>query len=321
MAPRASLSGKGWCVTKMSMTDSPTLHKRSSRLLLDEKPLIVLPHLAIKIGLSESIILQQLHYWLTENPHWLDNRPWVYNTYDDWQKQFPFWSVSGVRKFIARLEERGLILSSEGYNVDKRDRTKWYTIDYDALDAIADASAPVGQSRVSQRDRRIVHAGTDVQYTETTSETTQREITRAARAERTTPAKSRRQTLTDRVYGDPYFVEFWSTYPRKADKPGAGAAWHKIVLAPELTTEMRAALYREIMTGLDRWLTSAQWQDEQYIPYPGKWLNHERWKEQPRPREAIGRVERTRDVADGAMRILFGDDASDDVIDVEGNER
>ena len=36
----------------------------SSKLLIDEPPLQVLPSLALKIGLNEAIILQQVHYWL-----------------------------------------------------------------------------------------------------------------------------------------------------------------------------------------------------------------------------------------------------------------
>lgn len=36
-----------------------------SRLLINEPPLIVLPNLAILIGLNEAIVLQQVHYWAT----------------------------------------------------------------------------------------------------------------------------------------------------------------------------------------------------------------------------------------------------------------
>ena len=35
-----------------------------SRLLINENPLQVLPTLAVKIGLNEAMILQQMHYWL-----------------------------------------------------------------------------------------------------------------------------------------------------------------------------------------------------------------------------------------------------------------
>ncbi|WP_306465184.1 hypothetical protein [Thermaerobacillus caldiproteolyticus] len=36
----------------------------STRPLLNEGTLVILPSLAANVGLNESIILQQLHYWL-----------------------------------------------------------------------------------------------------------------------------------------------------------------------------------------------------------------------------------------------------------------
>ena len=58
------------------------------RLLLNEQPLVVLPELACKIGLNEAIILQQLNYWINKSTKTYDGKQWVYNTYNDWQKQF-----------------------------------------------------------------------------------------------------------------------------------------------------------------------------------------------------------------------------------------
>ncbi|KPC98057.1 Replication initiation and membrane attachment [Geobacillus sp. BCO2] len=42
-----------------------------SNLLFDDQPLVILPQLALAIGLNESIVVQQLHYWLkkSENVH------------------------------------------------------------------------------------------------------------------------------------------------------------------------------------------------------------------------------------------------------------
>ncbi|MFS0783593.1 conserved phage C-terminal domain-containing protein [Bacillus sp. 1P06AnD] len=103
-----------------------------SRLLLDDKPLIILPSLAEVIGLNESIILQQLHYWLKESQNFKEGSRWVYNTYGDWQKQFPFWSVSTIRRTITKLESLGLIIVGN-FNKLKIDNTKWYRINYSKL--------------------------------------------------------------------------------------------------------------------------------------------------------------------------------------------
>ena len=103
-----------------------------NQLLLDDYPLIILPSLAEKIGLNESIVLQQLHYWLKKSDNVRDDYKWVYNTYEDWNRQFPFWSVSTIRRTITKLENMELIIIGN-YNKLKIDNTKWYRIDYEKL--------------------------------------------------------------------------------------------------------------------------------------------------------------------------------------------
>ena len=94
-----------------------------NKLLLDDRPLIVLPALAKVVGLNEAIVLQQLHYWLQESNHYIDGRRWIYNTYEDWEKQFPFWSNKTIRRTITKLENDGLIITGN-YNKLKIDKTK-----------------------------------------------------------------------------------------------------------------------------------------------------------------------------------------------------
>lgn len=104
-------------------------------LLIEEYPLLVLPTLADEIGLNEAIVLQQIHFWISKGKHFHDGRYWVYNTYEEWQKQFPFWSVSTVRRTFNKLEQLGLI-ESANYNSMTIDKTKWYTINYEKLNEI-----------------------------------------------------------------------------------------------------------------------------------------------------------------------------------------
>ena len=103
------------------------------RLLIDQPPRMFQPGLAMAVGLSEAIFLQQLHYWLTRSQNERMGRWWVYNTLEEWQIEFPWWSVPTIRRIIARLEESGLIISSQEFNAYPTDRTKWYTINYDEL--------------------------------------------------------------------------------------------------------------------------------------------------------------------------------------------
>lgn len=116
-----------------------------SKLLLDESPILVIPSLASKVGLNESIFLQQLHYWLKDSNNLKDGHTWVYNTYKDWQEQFPFWSVSTIRRIITKLENADLLIIGN-FNKLKIDKTKWYRINYEALEGVSSPSVQSEQS-------------------------------------------------------------------------------------------------------------------------------------------------------------------------------
>jgi len=110
-------------------------------LLLPEKPIAVLPSLAVAIGLNEAIALQQLHYWLVNadnGKHYgrvKAHRTWVYNDYNEWQaSSFPFWSISTIRRTFGLLEKQNLVVSEMEYGADlPGGKRKWYTIDYGVL--------------------------------------------------------------------------------------------------------------------------------------------------------------------------------------------
>jgi len=93
---------------------------------------IINTELAEKIGLEESVMVMQLHYWLTKCPKHKDQRDWIYNTLEDWYDQFKYWSYSKVRRIVKSLESSGVIIS-EKRNVYLGNHTKWYTINYELL--------------------------------------------------------------------------------------------------------------------------------------------------------------------------------------------
>lgn len=119
-----------------------------SKLLINEQPLQVLPSLANIIGLNEAIILQQLHFFLRISRNKIDGRSWVYNTINDWQAEFSFWSAKTVQRTIDNLEKSGLVVSTDKFNKMKMDKTKWYTIDYKKLSEILpeNEKTPFGQN-------------------------------------------------------------------------------------------------------------------------------------------------------------------------------
>jgi hypothetical protein len=107
-------------------------------LLIHEPPLQVIPTLAVKIGLNAAIVLQQLHYW-AENPKaegYTDPNgiKWIFNTYEQWKENFPFWSEHTIQRIFLDLEERGLVVAAQ-LSKDKYDKRKYYRIDYAKLEA------------------------------------------------------------------------------------------------------------------------------------------------------------------------------------------
>jgi hypothetical protein len=89
------------------------------------------PQIASLIGESESILLNQLEYWISKCGRDIDNLDgkWIYNSYKKWSEQFTYWSTSKLRRTIKSLENLGLIKSAK-VNSKKWNQTKWYSIDY-----------------------------------------------------------------------------------------------------------------------------------------------------------------------------------------------
>lgn len=111
-----------------------------SNLLYDEQPIVIDRTLSKLLGLNEAIVLQQIHYWLKINErkkqNFYDGRYWTYNSAKEWRENdFAFWSLKTIQRTFANLEGQGILIVSN-YNVDRRDRTKWYSINYDLLDQL-----------------------------------------------------------------------------------------------------------------------------------------------------------------------------------------
>ncbi|HHP7532181.1 TPA: DnaD domain protein [Staphylococcus aureus] len=121
-----------------------------NKLLIDDYPIQVLPKLAELIGLNEAIVLQQIHYWLNNSKHEYENKKWIYNSYKNWEAQFPFWSNVTIRRTISSLEKQNLLLTGN-FNKVGFDKTKWYTIDYLVLEGVSKRVAQNEQTMCSKR--------------------------------------------------------------------------------------------------------------------------------------------------------------------------
>ncbi len=115
------------------MTTLPPLP--ASNILIGGRTLLLLPTLVALVGLNEAIVLQQVRYRLGDDlrPQVRDGRRWARDPLDRWrERDFPFWEIDTVRRAFQSLEQRGL-LRAEQFDKHLRDRTKWYTIDFEAL--------------------------------------------------------------------------------------------------------------------------------------------------------------------------------------------
>lgn len=97
--------------------------------------------MAAVVGLNEAIVLQQLQYWLDDSIHEHDGRRWIYNTYAEWQAQFPFWSEKTIQRAMKNLIERGLVVMHR-FNKQDWDRTNWYAIEYSEVNRLMDEECP-----------------------------------------------------------------------------------------------------------------------------------------------------------------------------------
>lgn len=124
--------------------------KNDRRLLANEGICLVThPEIALTLGKSEAIFLQQLHYWLTTDHEMgtvLDGKRWIYNSYKAWAENLRIYSESTIRRAVSKLEKMGILLT-QNLNKKKSDHTKWYTINYDVLKDLIPISFPKKHKR------------------------------------------------------------------------------------------------------------------------------------------------------------------------------
>ena len=226
-------------------------------LLISEPPLQVLPSLAVKIGLNEAIILQQIHYWLLRSNNVRDGYKWVYNSYSEWNKQFPFFSRNTMIRAFNSLEKQGLLITAN-YNKAGFDKTKWYRIDYDKLSSLENK---LPSAKNWQTTSQNLADGTAKNWQTNTNRlpenTTENNNKHSA-------SHSNAQSVSQL---EKEFEEVWSKYPNKKGKKQAFdhyKAWRKS--STKHTNEY-------LLERLKKYLTYCQ-QNSWYHPMNGStWFN------------------------------------------------
>ena len=164
--------------------------------LIEKTVLTIEPTLALKIGLNESIVLKQLHYWIKKSKKNHNGKKWVFNTYKQWKEQLPFFSEKTIQRIILNLKEIGLI-EIQQIDKNKMNRTNFYSINYEKIDQLFE-------------DLRISN--------QTPSITKQEENKKL---------KEKKPNEGGGFYSQE-FLKFWENYPKKIGKKVAMVEFEKL---------------------------------------------------------------------------------------------
>lgn len=268
-----------------------------SSLIIDGKPLIVIRELANAVGLNEAIVIQQVHWLSRESTYIAEGHTWAVASYEDWRRNnFPFWSIATIRRVFSSLEDRGLLISTDAYNVASFDRTKWYRVNHDHPD-IADANRSVEERKVitsngrnqqvdlsksagrpDHSDRTDDHSDqVDLLKMSSSSIDLEKSYEREKKenmAEQARPrstSATRAQSLIQET-DDPNFDRWWMIYPRRVKKDRAKKAWAD--LAPD------DDLANTIIDATERQVAADHFNGVEYAPHPSTWLNDRRWEDE-----------------------------------------
>lgn len=193
-------------------------------MLFNFRPLVINPELATRIGLNEAIVLQQVNYWINDKELGVIHagRRWVFNSYESWVKQFPFWSSDTVKRTFTSLVKQGC-LDVEQLNKSQHDRTNYYTINHDC-ELLNDAEHQPSSNGANCPHRQMQDAPMDEgknarSLKVTTTKTTTETKSIGASAEAAEPSRSSKHEYS------PEFDAAWQAYPKRAGGNPKASAW------------------------------------------------------------------------------------------------
>ena len=232
--------------------------------MINEPPILVFKTLAVKIGLNEAIVLQQLHFLCSISNNEKDGHAWVYNTIDSWRdNHFEFWSRETIKRVFLSLREKNLVHSSSDFNKMKIDKTLWYRVNYDELKLLENDAVtfPLGQNDPSSgsncanglvqndpsNNHKITHKNTtDIHNTSSNDDASSAIKTKKVRSTKPKSPVTDIYDAYNEVLGDKLPKALILTDARKRD---ISARWNEL-----LNTEHKGKLrYSGIEDGLHWW--------------------------------------------------------------------
>ena len=136
--------------------------------LMDEQPVVVDRGLARVIGLSEAIVITQIHQWVEynrkNNKNYKDGFYWTYGAIKKWHEEYfdVIGSVKTLRRVFKKLIENDYLIVGN-YNKLNFDRTYWYRVNYEKFNVLKK------EHRDGQNDRTDEDKMTTSQVDKTTT--------------------------------------------------------------------------------------------------------------------------------------------------------
>jgi len=137
------------------------------------------PLLGAMFGACGALLIQQIHYWCSKNKekghNYKEGHYWTYNTYKQWEVMFKYFDERSIRRHITLLVEKNIVITGR-FNKFKYDKTKWYRLNYPALDKLTNTLNPTYNLATSTGQNVGIEtynlsAPIPEKYTENTAET------------------------------------------------------------------------------------------------------------------------------------------------------
>lgn len=101
--------------------------------LSTERPRIIYPSLAVALGVNAAVVVTQVKWWCSLNAkrgELVDGHAWTWNSYAQWQEEFPWISERTLRRIIKSLEAKEILVSRRR---SSQDATKMYRVNEPVL--------------------------------------------------------------------------------------------------------------------------------------------------------------------------------------------
>lgn len=165
-----------------SMTRYQVKEARAISVALERNSSLIPLQLARLIGLEEAYVLQQMHYWMQKGAGKIINGiRWIWNSLNDWLKQFALteWQL---RRVFDRLEHEFGLIKRARLDKHKWNQTTYYTIDYERLKPLLLSICGEPQIDLWDTTNRSVTDHKSYKEAETTTETSSETTTEPAAA-------------------------------------------------------------------------------------------------------------------------------------------